>query len=943
MTELPDVSGPFDPSGVETRAELATALRALRHRCGLSIERMVRAAGRLPPGSGRLARSTISDIEQGKTLPQQDTFRAFLLVCEVPPDTIPGWLAAWERASTAHLPRPASAVRVRDAEPRRLGVHAAIVVGNQDNDLPEYVTRDVDDAIRAFLDKAASSGGFLLLVGGSSVGKTRMLFEALRSWMADWWLLCPAFGAEVATVVQARPARTVVWLDELQRYIDGPQRLTAATVRALLAAGVVVVGTIWPREYDARMATADVGGADEADTRALLDLATTVVVAATFTETEMARAKELARVDGRLDLAVRANDPGVTQVLAAGPDLQRRWEHADDPYGEAVITAAVDARRLGMLAPLAREHLAAAVPGYLTSVQQADASADWLAQALAYATAKVRGAASALIPDSGGVMGQVAGYRAADYLLQRGFETRRSAMLPETAWKALVSYATDPVDIRRLAYSADTRWRYTYAVPLYRKLAADGDEGAGRRLADIVANRSPRQAIAALHPFRETAYIVGQLTELMADIDDVAGLRQAAEHGDLVAGCRLVDLLGATDLDQVRAAAGRGNQLAVGWLIDHDGDDHHLSQLRDRADAGDRLARGRLAEALGSRQQVDQAITLLAISADRGDSLAPYHLADLLIRHGRTSELQERADAGDNAAEAAGDLTIVRGGHIACRVAGALADHGDPDTAIAILTAHAAAHVELADEYLIDLLVTCDRIDLLRDRAATGEWSSNHRLATLAAAHGDIDQLRELEAEGNWFATQQLVELIIEQGQLGEAIDHLKARAAAGDELAAGRLPDLLVEAGREDELRSLAQTDPWYASGCWARYLAATDRLDEAIQWLSDQRGPGADLAASDLADLLVQQGRIDDALDILRPFTTGSGDGPSVNRLVTLLADHKRTIDLRIEVNAGASGAMEQLLHVLLQQGAIDTGTVDRAHREGVTASWPHDGSSP
>jgi uncharacterized membrane protein YraQ (UPF0718 family) len=56
-----------------------------------------------------------------------------------------------------------------------------------------------------------------------------------------------------------------------------------------------------------------------------------------------------------------------------------------------------------------------------------------------------------------------------------------------------------------------------------------------------------------------------------------------------------------------------------------------------------------------------------------------------------------------------------------------------------VMAAHAEVLVELTDDYLIDLLVACDRIDLLRDRAATGDWSSNQRLATLATERGDID------------------------------------------------------------------------------------------------------------------------------------------------------------------------------------------------------------
>lgn len=224
-----------------------------------------------------------------------------------------------------------------------------------------------------------------------------------------------------------------------------------------------------------------------------------------------------------------------------------------------------------------------------------------------------------------------------------------------------------------------------------------------------------------------------------------------------------------------------------------------------------------MAEALAQRGQLDQAIDLLTSSADQGDHLAGEHLADLLIRHGYTDQLQKRADAGDRAAEASITDQAIRGGHAACRIAGALADLGDHDHAIAILQAHANTLVELTDDYLLDLLVASDRIDLLRERAATGEWSSNSRLARLAAAAGDTDQLRELELDGNWFATEHLVDLMVEQDRVDAAIEHLKTQAAAGNDFAAGRLPELLVKAGREQELKERAEADPWFASGSWA------------------------------------------------------------------------------------------------------------------------------
>ena len=143
-------------------------------------------------------------------------------------------------AQDAEAARPAGAVRVSEADLRRLGVHAAISVpGVPDEVPPEYVPRDADAAghgVRAKVAAAAERGGFVLLVGGSSVGKTRCAAEAVRALLPDWWLVHPAGPGEVAALAAAPPPRTVVWLDELQRYLDGEHGLTGGVVRALLNA-----------------------------------------------------------------------------------------------------------------------------------------------------------------------------------------------------------------------------------------------------------------------------------------------------------------------------------------------------------------------------------------------------------------------------------------------------------------------------------------------------------------------------------------------------------------------------------------------------------------------------------------------------------------------------------------------------------------------------------
>ncbi|KPM51918.1 hypothetical protein ACG83_30465 [Frankia sp. R43] len=170
----------------------------------------------------------------------------------------PGGPSGQGVAPAALVDPPTGAVRVINADPYRLGVHRAIhLPGAADETLPAYVDRDIDHqpvtGIRARLRTAAGRGGFVLLVGGSSAGKTRCAFEAIRAELGDWWLLRPTSPTQITTLAAAPPTRTVLWLDEIQTYLNGEHGLTATTVSALLDAPVpvVLVGTIWPERYRA--------------------------------------------------------------------------------------------------------------------------------------------------------------------------------------------------------------------------------------------------------------------------------------------------------------------------------------------------------------------------------------------------------------------------------------------------------------------------------------------------------------------------------------------------------------------------------------------------------------------------------------------------------------------------------------------------------------------
>jgi hypothetical protein len=223
---------------------------------------------------------------------------------------------------------PTRGRKVLQWDPRRLGVHAAISVpGIADEVLPEYVLRDIDAAefgVRAKVAAAAQRGGFVLLVGGSSVGKTRTAVEAVKALLPDWWLVHPAGPGQVATLAATPPPRTVVWLDEMQRYLDGEHGLTGGAMRALLGAPglAVIIGTLWPDLYTAYAAVPAPGGPDpHAREREVLGLADVVRVAPEFTAAERDRARAAADRDPQLRVAVAVGGYGLTQTLAAAPQL----------------------------------------------------------------------------------------------------------------------------------------------------------------------------------------------------------------------------------------------------------------------------------------------------------------------------------------------------------------------------------------------------------------------------------------------------------------------------------------------------------------------------------------------------------------------------------------------------------------------------------------------
>ena len=759
------------------------------------------------------------------------------------------------------------AVQVSEADQRRLGVHAAISVPGAPQEVPpEYVPRDVDTAehgIRARVAAAALRGGFVLLVGGSSVGKTRCAVETVRALMPDWWLVHPAGPGQVAALAAAPVPRLVVWLDELQRYLDGEHGLTGAVVRELLNAPgpAVIIATLWPVFFTAYTSLPAPDGPDpHAREREVLDLADVVRIGPEFSPAEQGRARAAAARDPRLRVALESAGYGLTQTLAAAPQLVARWEDAQtaSPYAWAVLTAALDAARLGTRAPLSADFLCAAAPGYCTSQQQAEAPDNWFEQALAYATGKLHGAVAALSPAGAG-MGRVAGYTVADYLIQTASRERRTARVPASTWDALLTCVRDPADATRLADSAELRLLYRYAISLYRHAADAGSWAAAWQLAELLVERG--------------------------DLDQAEQvLRPWADAGDWLAAGLLAGLLADRgDLEELRARADAGDWLAAGLLAGLLADRGDLEELRARADAGDGHAAGRLAELLAARGDLDQAEQILRAPVDADG----WHAAGQLAARGDLDQAEQILRAPVDA----------DGWHAAGRLAERLAARGNPDQAERILRARADASgwptwrlagllavredvekprapIDLSYLFADERPAERGDVEELRARADAGEWAAARSLAELLAQRGDLEELRARVDADDEDATWELARELAQRGDL----DELRRRADAGDGNAAWRLAELLAERGAMEELRARADAGEWAAARNLAEQLAARGDLDQAEQiWRTRADAGDGHAAGERLGDVLIRQGKSAEA-ERLRRFGLNP-DGSTAN----------------------------------------------------------------
>jgi len=772
-----------------------------------------------------IGRSAIYDWVKGDHLPDDaERFLAVVHLCadavaarkvalKSIPRTDADWLAALERAKSIREGRPVQKYSdshlpgrlINDWAPVALGVHPSI-----GGSLPAYVTRDHDIVLRAAVHPGSAMNRLIVLRGRSSTGKSRSAFEAVRAQLPTWRVDYPRSVGVLAQRLEAgvRP-RTVLWLGELRDYAQSSAGLNVLVLLGDLfghMGEIIVITTVWPefwdrytRDPDPEAVEPNTGLRDLLQALPRLSCASkaenvdpsagcVLDVPDRFTGTDLGRAQDLvcqtqdSALKEVIEVAARAGAAGeIAQYSAGAADLVNHYDGPGaDPYGRALITAAMDASRLGLSVPFPLQLLTAAAEGYLADRQRATAPDDWQYAAIEYASRPLRGALHALEPVPRERGFGVGGYRLADYLDQYGRHQRGNLLVPPQLWDALATEVSSAEERQRLAQEAELRGLNRLATQLAADAAAVGEAQAMQLIARqwmrmgsaAKAIEWYRKSIAADPEDRNAALRLADLMEQLGDEEEADELRAVANPPDALART-LTAILRRTgeeageDASRRRAEAGdAASMLGLGDLLHADGNDEAALWYEKAARSGEQEGAWKLADLLERQGKDEQAAALLRTYADAGNTEAIWRLHELLERQGHVEEA----------------LTWVR-------------RHAELGNPVALVLLGSRLLRQGADE-------EAERL-YRRWAEEKAEPAAMWYLAELLAGTGRLSEAItwfQRSYQDSMFGMNALVDRLEELGCIEAAEAPLQARADKGDTSALDHLARLFERLGRNDQ-----------------------------------------------------------------------------------------------------------------------------------------------
>lgn len=385
-------------------------------------------------------------------------------------------------------PDPSDWPRVNEVDALTLGVHRARPIDNGPV-LPPYILRDIDREVARQMKHVAIHGGFVLLVGDSTSGKSRTALHGVQRCMPEHAIYAPSRGTSLLHLpqtIQSSPSTSIIlWLDDLEGFL-GSEGMNPLLLESLMRLRVAIVATMQDELFEkyANTHLSDYHATQDKSHQIgnrLLRAADPIRIGRLWSPAEIGRASKVS--DERIvDAISHSATYGVSEYLASGPALLQSWYRAQrvggNPRGAALVHVCIDLARAGFSGAVDIDVLEELHVKYLPDPTLRPES--W-SEALAWATTVQYGVSGLLVP------GDYAGtWRAFDYLpdaISRDKETQKE--VPDFIREEALNLSPDEDDQWLIGMSAYMAGATQFAIDAWAPLAETGNGSAASNLVTI--------------------------------------------------------------------------------------------------------------------------------------------------------------------------------------------------------------------------------------------------------------------------------------------------------------------------------------------------------------------------------------------------------------------------------------------------------------------------
>jgi tetratricopeptide (TPR) repeat protein len=543
---------------------------------------------------------------------------------------------------------------IGEVDPRQIGVDPATQEMLPGGEVPEYLPRTKDREVRSALEEALNGEGrwIVAVFGSSKVGKSRLLFEAIK-WCGERdevHLVAPKDGVAVKSLLQPRQLPTdlagkklVVWLDDLETFVAEGIDLDA--LREWHERAGVVFAVTYGGKGSERVQETSSGGLSVI-IETLLNHAKQISLVKTDPT-------ELEGLPGDISPGFRSEieNHGLAAIMVSGPALERKLMTGRHglgepgcPSGVALVRAAVDWARCGRTDPIPTEKLRALWEEYLPS--NARPSDENFAESLDWASKPVSGTIALLH-----AVVAVAGVLPYDYIVSF-VDSQEDTGPPDGAWACALE---DPNPAQALSIgSRAVIFGHDQSVETAMRIGSSADDPRLSRIGHYNLGVRFRQrgeleeAEAAFlradeMGLGEGSSNLGFLLQARGDLEGAeAAFRRAVERGVDAGAFNLGVLLQQQgDLPGAREAYELAEELGdedaannLGGVLEEQGDPEGAEAAYERAIAkGKSNAAFNLGLFFEKKEEFDRAVAAYEHAEELGDDEAALNLGVLLMDH----------------------------------------------------------------------------------------------------------------------------------------------------------------------------------------------------------------------------------------------------------------------------------------------------------------------